>query len=598
MRPLLRDTSWAGLVAAVLFALIPGRTTADEVIDSPMYLSPALPSPRIERVLVDARDLWLKALERPEAEMCCRAADAIASGRRVGLKGLEATVPRLRAVLARPGLHPSARLAVVRALVTLEARDVAPDLFRLAQEGDGDLREVIEPALAKWDYRPAREVWLARLRESQPAVPALLLAVRALGTTREAQAADKLAEFVSSDRIAGAIRLEAAKALGSLRTEGLEKEAARLAEDTSAQAETAHLAAAMLLHAHRSAEAVGILQRLSLDSSPAVAARAVGRLLEIDVKHVAAALDRLRASPDAGLRMLAVEFLFREPDAAHVRLLADRLDDTDPGVRVKARHALKELAATKGLRDPVIEGASRFLAADGWRGQEQAAILLAQLDHKPAAGRLVELLRAGRWEVFLTAAWGLRSLEVPETLPAVTSYVQEQQRRNRTGVVKPSTALVYYDHQLSQLNQLLGRRKYQPAEVLLRQFVPRSPGVGVAWPECRAAAVWALGHLHEGKADPELVAALEERLNDAIPAVNKAPENPMVRRMAAVALGLMNAKSAIASLRRHHDTSKFYLDPVSNACGWAIARLTGEVMPPPVAVTRKVLIGGFLSPDQ
>jgi HEAT repeat protein len=586
------------LTAGILLCLTPGLVGADDVIDSPMYQNPALYSPRIERVLVDSKDLWLKALERPEAEMCCRAADAIARGHRVGLKGLETTVPRLRAVLARPSLHPSARLAIVRALVSLDARDAAPELFRLAQEGDADLRVVIEPALARWDYRPARAAWLARLREPQPAVPALLLAIRALGTTREAQAADKLAEFVTSDRVAAAIRLEAAKALGSLRTEGLEKEAARLAEDSSAQAETAHLAAATLLHSHHSPEAVRILQRLSLDPEPTVAARAVGRLLEIDVKHVAAALDRLRASPDAGLRMLAVEFLTRVPDAAHVRLLADRLDDTDPEVRRKARKSLKELATAKGLRDPVLEGASRFLTADGWRGQEQAAILLAQLDHKPAAGRLAELLRAERWEVFLTAAWGLRLLEVPETLPAVTTYVQEQQRRVRAGAAKPSPALVYYDHQLSQLNQLLGRRKYPPADVVLRQFVPRPAGVGLAWPECRASAVWALGQLHEGKPDSELVAAVEARLNDSIPAVNRAPENHMVRRMAAVTLGLMNAKSALPSLRRHHDVSKLSLDPVSNACGWAIERLTGEVFPRPGPVVRRVVIGGFLTPDQ
>jgi hypothetical protein len=68
--------------------------------------------------------------------------------------------------------------------------------------------------------------------------------------------------------------------------------------------------------------------------------------------------------------------------------------------------------------------------------------------------------------------------------------------------------------------------------------------------------------------------------------------------MSAVALGLMNAKSALPSLRRHHDVTKLSLDPVSNACGWAIERLTGEAIPRPGPVVRKVMIGGFLSPEQ
>ena len=41
----------------------------------------------------------------------------------------------------------------------------------------------------------------------------------------------------------------------------------------------------------------------------------------------------------------------------------------------------------------VIAQTSRILASDQWRGQEQATILLTELDHKPAAQRLVGNLR-------------------------------------------------------------------------------------------------------------------------------------------------------------------------------------------------------------
>ena len=74
------------------------------------------------------------------------------------------------------------------------------------------------------------------------------------------------------------------------------------------------------------------------------------------------------------------------------------------------------------------------------------------------------------------------------------------------------------DHQLSQLNQLLGRLKYRPADAVLRSFVPRMerPRQDLVCPEARAAAIWALGLIHEGSADPALVDALQGRLNDAM----------------------------------------------------------------------------------
>jgi hypothetical protein len=199
--------------------------------------------------------------------------------------------------------------------------------------------------------------------------------------------------------------------------------------------------------------------------------------------------------------------------------------------------------------------------------------------------------------VFLTAAWGLRSLEVPETLPAVTSFVKEKKRRIDAEEIKAGPALVYADHQLSQLNQLLGRRKYQPADAVLRQFVPRTSNVALACPESRSAAVWALGHLHEGKPTPDLVAALEGRLKDSLAAPNRPAELFPLRRMAAVALGLMHAKAALPSLRHYYGAHKPTLDAVNNACGWAVEQITGEVMPAPVPFVRKVLIGGFLSPS-
>src|SRR5262249_13087222 len=151
-----------------------------------------------------------------------------------------------------------------------------------------------------------------------------------------------------------------------------------------------------------------------------------------------------------------------------------------------------------------------------------------QLDHKPAAGRFVELLGAGRQEVFVTVAWGLHKLDVPETLPAVLRHVREELGRRRKHAMLPGREGVHpllVDHQLSQLNQPLGRRRSVPADGVLRQFIPH-PSDNRVGPESRAAAVWALGRIHEGKAESALASALEARLNDIS---NIPPEMPQVR---------------------------------------------------------------------
>src|SRR5262245_54211890 len=147
--------------APLLLGSFPEEIPAfDKVIDSPMYKAPDTPGPRTDFVFPEkAKDLWVKVLERPDAEMRCRAAEAIVRAHGRGVKGLETTIAPLRAVLDQPDQHPAVRLAVARALIVLEAQDSARSLFRLARSGGVELRNVIEPALARWNYRPAREVW-------------------------------------------------------------------------------------------------------------------------------------------------------------------------------------------------------------------------------------------------------------------------------------------------------------------------------------------------------------------------------------------------------------------------------------------------------
>lgn len=559
-----------------------------------MYKLPDLPSPQVIPALPKgAIELWLRALERPEADLKVKAADAFALAHRRGHKEASLAIPALLAALDRPEQLPAVRLALANALVTLDARAAAPSLFRELSTGDADLRSLVEPALARWDYAPARKLWLDRLGESAVPEQHVVLAMRGLAAVREAKAGDRLREMALSERLSGPLRLEAAAALAALRSEGLEADAEKLAANAGPRALPLRLAAATLLRRHQSPRAVEILQRLGADAEPAVAAMAITRLIEIDPALVVPALDRLLAHADSNLRSLAATVLFKKPSDSHLALLADLLDDVHPDVRVQARRALVDLAKAKEWRAISIAVASRMLQTDHWRALEQATIVLTQLDHKPAAQRFLELLdirQSSRAEVYITAAWGLRKLDIPETLPAITQHAAKTYERFLASKShQPPLALI--DHHLSQLNQFIGQRKYAAAEPALRAFVPKRADRPMV--EARAAAIWALGMIHEGKVVADLASALEERLLEEtkIP-----PEDMRVRMMSAVTIGRMRTKDSLPSLRKFGIELEWRDSLIANACVWAISQITGEAVPPPKTL-RPAPRDWFLVPD-
>src|SRR5262249_20236358 len=159
-------------------------------------------------------------------------------------------------------------MAAAQALIALEARDAAPSLFKQAQAGGNDLRQLVEPALARWDFKPARAVWLERLRDSAATPASLILAIQSLAAVREEKAADRLQEMARVDSPPAPVRLEAARALGALRREGLENHAARLA-DAPSRGLVNRLVAAELLRHHQGDPAVRLLQNLAHDREPA-----------------------------------------------------------------------------------------------------------------------------------------------------------------------------------------------------------------------------------------------------------------------------------------------------------------------------------------
>jgi HEAT repeat protein len=234
----------------------------------------------------------------------------------------------------------------------------------------------------------------------------------------------------------------------------------------------------------------------------------------------------------------------------------------------------------------VIDAAARALAAADWRGQEQAAVLLARLGHRPAAPRLVELLGADRPEAAIAAAWGLRELAVPDTVPAAFDHLRGRYARLLAGgpdALPRGFADDQLDRQLAQLAQFVGAAGYRPADAELRLLLRRlrapgfPPNFNPVGPETRAAAVWALGRLHAGNPDPALVGPIQERLTGDGAAGR---DDVRVRRMAAVALARLRARQSVDVLRAQGG-DRPTLDVSDLACRWAVAQLTGAPPPPP-----------------
>jgi len=583
------------LLAVVCASLLQAARSqaADPVIDSVMYRDPVLPEATVVYSFPkQLLPLWLQALARPEVDLQCQAALAIAEAHHRGMKDLGPAIAPLVHALEKPGQHPTVLLASARALVELDARSAAPGLFQRAQSEDPDLRDLIEPALARWDYAPIRVIWRQRLNQPGVAPRLLVLAMRGLALLHDATAADSLRGFVMSTDTPPSLRLEAARALGHIRTSGAEDDVRLLRSGDR----VARLAALLLLHRHQGRDAVALLQGFLHDSDSPITTAAVTRLMQIDPKLVLPALQPLLENRDAGVRHLAVEALVHEITSVRLPLLAARCDDVHPAIRVQARRSLRVLADRPDFRNQIVKEAMSLLAGPSWRGQEQAAILLGQLGHRAAAPRLLELLYSHRAEVCLAAAWSLRQLAVLSTLPGVVKYIAtgcgDVISHGPRPAPRQSVGLVV-DEQLSQLNQLLGKMRYHQADRMLRTFIARGGTRGATGApksaSSRTAAIWALGLLHEGKPDKPLIDALETLLRLSMTPAGA--DDPGVLRMCCIGLARMKSTSSVGLLRQFYRERKPSLDMVNNAAGWALEQLTGQPVPHSAVIERS--IGGW-----
>ncbi|HUQ67991.1 MAG TPA: HEAT repeat domain-containing protein [Planctomycetaceae bacterium] len=556
-------------------------SSADETVPSfVMFTDPVITLPQPFRDLPPGQlALWRQVLARPEVEYQRLAAEAIGHVHRLGIPGMEAARPELRRVLTDPKADPTAVRSAALTLIALDTRDSAAELFEVSRRGGSDIRAVIEPALAEWDHQPMRTVWRDRLANSATPRRDLLLAAKGLATVRDAEALPALLNIVHSSARTADIRLACARAAGELSETGLAADAARMIQGT-APSLGQRLCAVALLARQSDDDARQLLARLAEDVEPAVAAAALGRLYAIDPALVLPLVEGALRSRAAEVRDWAARALIALPTPERIVTLADLLDDPHPDVRGRVRAELFVLAQQAQLDPAIRESAMRVVERESWRGQEQAGLLLAALDHEPAAPRLVALLESPRPEVMIAAAWGLRRLAVPETIPAL---LDKAQRQSDVQLAQTAQNVSAVDQQVAHLFEALALMRHEPVVPLLRKYVPKNFVLGEL---SRSAAIWSLGVLLKGRPDDALAGQLMERVRDLGGPGPIPPELELVRRMSAIGIGHMQARSQLPAVREFLGPT-VEADDTEFALRWTLKELSGEELPlpPPIART-------------
>ncbi len=565
--PAARTIVWLSVFVCCTAQTIFAGIEPDFLMDSDPQLN--VPAP-VSNFNPELKKLWMAALERPEADMQRMAAETIARAHQSGMPDLIEAVPVLEKILLAESSHAASRFAAARALIVFDSRKSSLQLFEASQASGSDLRQLIEPSLAAWDYDPAGQMWLKRIESPGTKRRDLVLAIRGLAQLHEQSALPSLLTMALDLARQPDLRLEAAAAIGEISKAGLEGDAERLARDTRTPQFVNQLCAIRFLAQHTSKSAQQLLIGLATHTQPVVAASALQRLNSIDSTLVVPLAESAMKSSDPRVRLEGAKAFLKSPTIERVALLIQLLADPHPGVRREVCEGLVGVAEQPDLTDPIHNGAMQVLAGDSWQGQEQAALLLGARDHEPASARLVELLESPRDEVLIAAAWSLRKLAVPETVPALIDKARRQTEVRKNGVKNDAVV----SDQITLLFETLGVLKATDAMPLLLEYVPKQLQLGE---RPRGAAIWAIGLIEEGTRNAQIEEAFIDRIKDFD---DLKPESFFVKQMSVIALARMNAVDRAPMLSDM--VPKFPNPPeFAAAMRWSVKKLTGEEFPPP-----------------
>lgn len=509
---------------------------------------------------------WLKALNSGHLDLERKAAESIVIVKSRGLQKHEAVHQALLKKFGQEDLHRQVRVAVAKAIVALDLKAAEADFVRQAEtSSDPELQAVIQTALANWKSSKALDLWKKNAVDPALATRLRILAIQGLTSVRDSTLASSLMNLLEDQNADFRLRFAAADMLKNS-SENLEITAKKLFE--SGQLTRKLLAVKSL--AGKSAGEMEILKKAAADAEPAVAFVAWSTLLQSDsARELDAVVDIAMKNRGAKVRRATIDLLhlWKSPQAAEK--IGELLADVHPDVRIRGREILIGFAADEDLRPAVIQAAVENLDAN-WQGIQQGILILAKLDHKSSAEKIMSLLDHPRAEVHITAGWALEQLSVEKTLQPIFERVEKK--------IESKDYLNFSDSEherIGHLIQLLGKNKHKPMErVIIRKLIPKD--MRVLFFPTRPAAFWSLGQIYQGQELPEdFKKLLLERLHDDDP-MN--PESSYVKSMCVLTFAVTNSKSTISSIEEYAELNGsnsrfgFY-------CDWGLNQLDGRAMP-------------------
>ena len=575
------------LLIVLMLGLIslPSRSAFGQLdVQAPIKFEwPMLTNPRVKKPPIKFTysprlvPLWIEALQESEAGVQRRAAQAIYRASFYEVSGLEKAVPHLQAILNNTKGNRSARIAAAHTLVRLDSRSAA-DLFKkVAAEGDIELCLLVEPALAAWQYEPVQEIWQQRLQDPLTNEGLVILAIQQLAAVEMLAITPRLKEIAMNENAGIAYRVEAAKALAAMGQTPFVKSAEALLKYDKAPLVDRLVAGWLLQISQPVADLaqqeplIELLTSLAQDPQTAVSRLALQSLLELQPQTLADQADRWGQSRDPLIRQLAAQALLRtvKPQPDHLSKVVAVLNDAELDVRRTVAEGIKDLAQQADMRAIFVALLSKELdrGDEFWRSQEQAIILLVELNHGPAAPQMAALLEAREAEVFATAAWGLRRLKAVDQLPAMNQRASQLVALLEETLPKESS-VDDVNEQLAQLFQAFGEMKYVEAIPTLKRGSQKN---GIAF-TVRSSAIWAVGAINRGKSDPAFVKFCYRRILDE-DIYN--PESGIVKQACAIALGQMKSAEAVDFLQGRHDQLE-NISVFKWACSWSLNQINGH----------------------
>ncbi|MEJ7595320.1 MAG: hypothetical protein WKF77_27690, partial [Planctomycetaceae bacterium] len=445
-------------------------------------------------------------------------------------------------------------------------------------------RHWIDPALAHWKFTAAGDIWKQRLAAGSETTVAVSLACDGLAALGDAHVSELLQSVLHGELLAFEKRNAAARALSILTPDMAFNEADSYIEGSVLE----RLLAIQLLTSAKP-EAHARLYLLCADTSDGVASAAWAALFRVNPDALVLALPTGRSHRDAVIRMTAAHIMQRFPDVERSGWLHTQLSDKHLEVRNVAREMLFLVVQEHAqLRDGIIAMAGDTLAAspDNWQGIEQSLLLLGQLRATEFSDRCVPLLEHPHNEVLVTSAWLMHLYPDVAVRDAVRNQLMRNEEMFKDPALIPAGANI--ELQSSYLIQYAGLERLKDLHAFLEpNFSKSAPGGDFK----RTAAMWTLGLFHENDPDPAMAKSFIARVADR---GGLMPEREPVRRMSAIALGLMRAKSAVPGLLEAYE-----LDPgdtlIPGSARWSLGMI-GEPLPDPLKPYSQAVGGWRLSP--